>query len=130
MTMTLDEARKKVEERWSPHPDVGDNSKSATGEYYTIITSGGVQREGGAPEFFPTEAEAIDKWLAAVLAYGESRTGTLYWRTEPELEAGTDQDEGRGYTVYSRLLISARPVIQGQRSSEILSDAGRGLGND
>src|SRR5262245_26320789 len=112
-TMTLDEAVAKIELRWPAHPDLGDNARSATGEEYVVITSGGVCKEGASFKFFPTEAEAIDRWLASVLAYGEGKTGTLYYRVEPEL-AG-DQE---GYTVYSRLLISDRPQVQEQRLSK------------
>ncbi len=111
--MTLDEARKKIEENWTPHPQLGDNARAATGEPYVTIVSGAIKKEGDIAPFYATQDEAIAQWFATVLHYGSNRSGTLYWRCYPELER-----DDKTLCVYSRLLISDKPQVQPQRISQ------------
>jgi hypothetical protein len=108
--MTLDEATAQIESRL-PAQMGTPSYRSQTGETYTIIVSGGVKDEGQAfPALCATEEIAVRLWLEAMNAYLEGKEGTLYWRERPQLASDEDQFSGR-YVVYSRLLVSDKPVL-------------------
>jgi hypothetical protein len=110
-----------------------DGRLAVTGEPYVVVGHEnsedyplipGVVREGmSCSDFGFSEEEAVGAALAAFDAYAEGKTGTLYWRTCPQLNMQTHShfdlaDDGavrprRGsrlkrplFRVYMRLLIS------------------------
>ncbi len=61
-------------------------------------------------EMFDASADkAIEGWLVKALGYREGKSGILYWRVRPELEYRHDP---RAWQVYSRFVISAKPVLE------------------
>lgn len=118
----LDAATAAFEKGRRIHPEDGDNAESATGEPYIVITTGGPKVEGQSPGAFATDsARAINMWRQEIERYAAARAGILYWRIRPIIESETyvpkdDPDvvgfELEVWQVYSRLLISAAPVIQ------------------
>ena len=118
----LDTATAKFEKGRRIHPEDGDNAVSATGELYIVITTGGPKVEGRSSGAFATNsATAINMWRQEIERYAAARPGILYWRQRPiiELQTYVPKDapnvvgfELEVWQVYSRLLISAAPVIQ------------------
>jgi hypothetical protein len=89
---------------------------SQTWEEYVTITSGGRKTEAAAIAVFASQDEAVDRWLEAVRVYAKGKNGTLYWRALPTLE----KDERGWFSVYSRLLISDRPVTARLEGKELV----------
>ena len=98
---------------------------SVTGEQYVTICSGGVKPEGNPmPAWYATHELAREAYIKAVLNYGSIVANAdgqlsrivLYWRTPPEMESlpGTDL-----FSVYSRLLISAKPSKVDRHETEV-----------
>lgn len=69
---------------------------SVTGEAYQEIVTRGA----------PDEATAIEAGHNAFRAYAEGKSGSLYWRIEPEIAQRQD-----GWATYMRCLISDQPPI-------------------
>ncbi|MDO8534871.1 MAG: hypothetical protein Q7S17_09050 [Xanthobacteraceae bacterium] len=91
--------------------------RSQTGEPYVTLMHSGVKAEGEPvpePESWPAPGLATGEWIDALDRYVASRKlagpATLYWRTKPILER---EHGGKGWTVYSRLLVSDKPIING-----------------
>lgn len=131
--MTLDEARKEFESGFTVWPEVGNYSIAPTGEPYVEICSGGYKPEGHPCLAVGTsEQSAVYLWLIAAEQYAKGKSGTLYWRSLPEVDSYTYYSEGIfasdaiGRTdkerndfyrhvfwrAYSRFLISDKPVIR------------------
>ena len=106
-----------------------NHSRSVTGEPYVVLSSGGEWAEGGqCPAWHPTKDHALKAYLDAVETYlnpgrhfvDPKSNGVLYWRTVPELaERSFLEHEGGGhwrevtlYSIYSRLLISNKRVLE------------------
>ena len=114
---------------WTPAPVPGAaNGIAPTGERYIVLSNDGVVAEATSrDETGDADPEvAVRRWLAHLHAYAEAvdpqGKGVLYWRVKPELER---QDYSLNvvtlekthfasprYHVYSRLLISDKPVIE------------------
>ena len=137
--MTLDEAVAEAGRTFCC-TDGPSSSLGPTGEPYVIVVTGGIKEEGEPhPVLCSTPEQAVKLWLDAVTEYGqrpinESTTHThgyvpiggkrwmpLYWRARPEMneidyaECGVPKylnPVQRRYVVYSRLLISDKPVIE------------------
>lgn len=78
-----------------------------TGATYLAITHAGLKEEGKSfMGYDSTRAEAVKSWLASALKYANSRTGTLYWRTKPELDCRVTSDGREDWMVYSRFVVS------------------------
>lgn len=109
--MTLDEARAEIEEKFPPHPEIGNYYQAATGEPYVVMTNCGPKREGDIVHAHVSEEFAVDGWFNAMKEYAaDKRSFQLYWRVPPEIE----RDKNGGWRIYSRLLISDMPQIQPQ----------------
>lgn len=114
--MTLNEA---VATIGLPQVDGCASAFSQTGEKYVVIVSGGLKAEGvRCPILCSTEELAIKFWLDAFNEYTTDKAGTIYWRVRPELGSWKiRQADIEGipddlvYVVYSRLLISDKPVL-------------------
>lgn len=122
--MTLDEARAAVEKPFAQTWDsmqffkwagaLRPYSKAPTGEPFVTIVGGGEKGEGEPfppSGWFGTPEDAVEQWLGGALAFvrrgGFDGSETVYWRAEPTIER--DEVSGK-YMVYSRLLISKRPI--------------------
>ena len=82
---------------------------SQTGEEYVVITDGGRKRED--QDYAATHESpemAIMCWLYFAQQFCSERSGTIYWRTRPEI---VDAPDLSGIHIYSRLLISDKPVL-------------------
>ena len=86
-----------------------DYGVTPTGEPFVKIVTGEVVAEGEDEPFSSTPEDAIQRWFDGVTKWAEDKSGTLYWRIRPSVECSYD---GR-WKVYSRLLISDKPVIDG-----------------
>lgn len=90
-----------------PYVVIGHESSDA----YPLIP--GVVREGMACDDFGFgEEEAVGAALSAFDAYAEGKTGTLYWRRPPVLDALPGRGLPLQYRVYMRCLISDKPVMK------------------
>ena len=98
----LAKARKRVERRWKPYPTIGDRAFAPTGEGYITMLSG--------EQAWPTASAAVIEWMRSIDAYGKTKPkgAVLYWRIPPEIER---DHRAMTWRVYSRLLISDKPVI-------------------
>ena len=93
--------------------------RSQTGEEYTVIVSGGSKPECRRPPVLClTEELAVKFWLDAFNEFARDKCGTVYWRTRPQLDSWQIKQVGLPdefvetvYVVYSRLLISDKPVL-------------------
>lgn len=134
--MTLDEARRAFESRFTVWPEIGNYALAPTGEPYVAVCSGGIKPEAElTPAVGLTEESALKLLIAAWNEYADGKSGTLYWRILPEIGSlayfgegvfaadavgRTDQERKDFYRhvfwkAYSRLLISNKPVIQQAR---------------
>ncbi len=86
-----------------------DYSIAPIGEPFIKIVTGEVVAEGEDEPFSSTPEDAIQRWFDGATKWAEDKSGTLYWRVRPSVECSYD---GR-WKVYSRLLISDKPVIDG-----------------
>jgi hypothetical protein len=96
-------------------------SRAETGEFYLTVVSGGIKPEGVPhPITCSTPELAIKYWLEAFKEYASDKSGKLYWRERPEVNGweylrGFRGQEAliveRHWVVYSRLLISDKPVL-------------------
>ncbi len=101
--MTLDEAVAEIEAKF--HVVGGlPIAFAQTGEPYLLFTFIG---RGEAI----TETSVVEAWRHAVAAYAKDRPGTLYWRIRPEIEWDFPPLDVPAVKIYSRLLISAQPVL-------------------
>lgn len=92
---------------------------SQTGEEYVEIVNGEI-RLWDTLDSFPVAAtyeNAIQEWSDAVQRWAKDKPGSIYWRTRPEIT----RTAGGGWLVYSRLLISDKPVISTGTQVHILS---------
>lgn len=118
--MTLSEAKSRFEQGksvWSAL-DFGQwatgkhrpYSIAPTGEKFIVMSSSGEKPEGEEfSKYYETEEWAILAWLSAVSGMAwQLEKPTVYWRIEPEVEKIPD----KGYVVYSRLVVSEKPVLQ------------------
>jgi hypothetical protein len=116
------------EKAFRVHSEVGDNAHAPTGEPYVIIVCGGLKEEGAdCPAFATTPQRAIEMWAEAIARHAQpfhrNASARLYWRTRPALDSElylpvgiTDPAGGLTlWQVYSRLLISDKPIIQSAR---------------
>lgn len=106
-------------------------SVSVTGESYVVVVSGGLVTEGDRlPALYSNPDLAIAAWLQAARDYAHAANGkSLYWRICPELTSFNviECDENgdnkwpadlkkalvrRYYQVYSRMLVSDKPVLE------------------
>jgi hypothetical protein len=83
-------------------------SLSQTGEEYTEIVNGDAVSEDGPRIFYPSAEGAIQAWLTGIVKWAEDKPGTIYWSERPSLEKHPD---GCSWKVYSRLLISDKPIV-------------------
>ncbi len=108
------------------------NAIAPTGEPYVTMTPGGEKHEGGysaamcrSPEIAAQLwSDAVQRYCCNVISAADGRSDRLhlYWRMRPEVESDifytTTKDPPHPdvtightlYTVYSRLLISDKPV--------------------
>lgn len=90
----------------------GDYAFAPTGELYWTVDSGGKHREGDALRYFESERRAHREFdhkvrnLVQTFA-GECAEPILYFRHRPEMR----EVDGL-FSVYSRFLLSCKPVIQ------------------
>ncbi len=119
----LAKARERVERRWKPYPTIGDRAFAPTGEEYIIMFSG--------EWVWPTASAAVIEWMRCIDAYGaaQPKGAALYWRIPPEITEWKGLLRGKvrapsGWKVYSRLLISDKPVIAAP-PNRLLSDQWR-----
>lgn len=103
----LDEACKVLEASFVVYPVIGDNAISATGEEYAEVFT----------PLADTPEEAVAAWKdVAISGYAYDRKGTIYWRIRPEIDVGSRDTTFEGqWKVYSRFLISDKPVIRAAR---------------
>jgi hypothetical protein len=89
--------------------ECGNFSQAPTGEPYLTVTSGGVKPEGEPAYYYPEKKQAIATWFECFKAFCQlSGSGyNLYWRRKPFLA----EIDGK-FSVFSRFLISDKPVIQ------------------
>jgi hypothetical protein len=114
---TLESVRAELETMFPVCPEIGCFGTAPTGEKYREITSG----MRGAK--FDTQQEAIDVWAYRIMAYAHEHKGMLYWRIEPEI------DSYNGFwRVYSRLLISDKPVLFSEPPPKPTDEPVRGFG--
>ena len=113
----LDEVTKRFEGGFNVYPVDGNHALSATGEPYIEVVSGVVDvAEGAHQPLWPSAAEAIAAF-EQTLAYFNGVMGVLYWRMRPEIDvcreglAWADHSCIGMWKIYSRFLISAKPVI-------------------
>lgn len=109
--MNLDDALKSIAARWKC-VDGLPLSVCQTGDTYMTVKSGGIFEPDSTIKSTPcgNPDAAIMQWFGHVMRYGLSRKGTLYWRIKPELEHET-RDKAEVYQIYSRLVITDKPVI-------------------
>lgn len=91
----------------------GNCAIAPTGERYITLTAFGERAEGETitgPRY--TRENAGEAYLGALRAYAAGKAGTVYWRRHPELEHWST-----GWNVYSRLLISDKPVISADEAA-------------
>lgn len=104
------------------HPVVGNFAYCPTGEPYLTVVSAGIKEEGAKPHLFQSEQGAVLAWNMTIVKIIYNLCGkdtvlrgklTVYWRKEPKMRF-FEPAEGKyqRWTVYSRLRISAKPVIQ------------------
>ena len=108
--MTLDEAVAEIEGKFRCVQGLRC-AFSPTYEEYTTICSGGRKIEGKPTQLYRSENEAVDKWLATFKAHYWLRSGTLYWRAGPEMHESPDKRRKAKWTVFSRVLITEKPVL-------------------
>ncbi len=117
---------------WTPTEpgDVQAAGAAPTGERYIVISTGGEKEEGArCPALFLSAEAAIADWLLHVREHarkqGAAKGSPLYWRVKPEINEGRmmrqwwrDGPESAPgwyeesfFVIYSRLLISDKPVI-------------------
>lgn len=78
-----------------------------TGEHYIVLTAYGEKAEGKLLTGLRHSREsAAEAYLAALKVYADGKAGKVYWRHRPTVEHWSG-----GWNVYSRLLISAEPII-------------------
>jgi hypothetical protein len=84
-------------------------NRSQTGEEYTVIANGQIVEEGvNYPNICRTTPEgAIQTWFDGIMLWADGKPGAIYWRRRPELI----RYKANAWKVYSRLLISDKPVI-------------------
>lgn len=89
--------------------ECGNFSQAPTGEPYLTVTSGGVKPEGEPAYYYPEKKQAIETWFSHFRSLCRlARSGsTIFWRRKPFLA----EINGR-FSVFSRFLISEKPVIQ------------------
>jgi hypothetical protein len=107
--------------RGKVYPEVGMYRYSPTGELYWTVVPNGIKKEGKSKEFYESSLEAIEQYKKTVLeifntswyrhsyksATRNANSETLYFRRTPVLI----EHEGI-YSVWSRFLISDKPVIE------------------
>lgn len=93
--MMIDDEVRKFESGFAQVADGTPSARSQTGEEYEVVKT----------ELHTTVASAVRAWRVKALAYAKGRGNYLYWRTRPEMTV-----HGRGYTVWSRFLVSSRLV--------------------
>ena len=104
--------------RGKVYPKTGITRYCPTGEEYWTVTPGGIKPEGSAAELFDSPLEACNLYRKTVFEMLDmfSVSHTLYFRKRPcLLKADHDWDgeiKPYKYTVYSRFLISDKPVIE------------------
>jgi len=128
--MTLEEAVADLE-RGRMVVEGKPSALSQTGEPYIALVSGHSTdgHEGAMHDIVCLSREtAIRVWHLKAIAYANNHSGTLYWRSKPKVECdkrvwvkripkeilGTEEDayeDHMVWSVYSRLLISDKPVI-------------------
>lgn len=121
--MTLDEAiRQLTLDLKGTHVDPREKL-APTGEAWQTIVSGGAleAHDDPYPLLAIDEEQAVYLWLMAVIEYARDRTGPLYWCGKPELRTfvttmadwpvQTHRTVETRHAVYSRLLISAAPIL-------------------
>ena len=137
----LETARDIVERTIKVHSEIGTGATAPTGEPYVSLVSGGIKAEGERlPAYFSTPERAIVAWYDSALRYAQ-HGNVLYWRELPSLEsqqyAPVDADGEFAkdtdlrkmmtitvYTVYSRLLVSDKPIIQPARIEHEYAELG------
>jgi hypothetical protein len=113
-------------------PVLGDRAMCPTGERYIVITLDGAKPEGEMSQVFATsERAALSLLFLRLKEYGEGKSGTVYWRTRPEVDCSTaylpdvcsepvfDNQNRPNFTLrprnlwqgYARILISDKPVL-------------------
>lgn len=120
MFSTLVELTVAMEARFPVHPEVVATSPAPTGEVFAILGYEktakpglimGEVRPGHYQRYFPTEEAAVASAWAAFNDYAEDKKGTLYWRIKPVLFQQLAVESTNESVVYTRLLISEKPVI-------------------
>jgi len=105
------------------HKDIGNFRYCPTGEPYQTVTSGGVKEEGAIIELFKSERMAIATWEKTIskILHNRQNNSIVFWRRMPEMRfheptKGTERyfelASNGGWSVYSRLIISDKPIIQ------------------
>ena len=91
------------------HPDVGNFRHAPTGEEYWTITHDGKRGEGEKVVTAKTYEGMFEsyRWFLNNLFSHYNYRYTLYFRTLPTIQTYNDE-----YSLYSRFLISDKPVIQ------------------
>ena len=100
------------------YPYLGNWKCAPTGEKYFTVCSRGIKSEGEYQSGFKSSKVAWKEYgrqlrliiQRATMGF-EKPIQTLYWRQKPELMSG-DGQFGHEYKVFSRLLISDKPVTQ------------------
>lgn len=97
-----------LEEGW---PGLG--CKAVTGEVFDTLTSYGLKKEGCVDFLYSSPEEAADAYIKELSDYVVGKRGLIYWRAMPRLIIHEDFDCGlvKGYSVYSRILISDKPMV-------------------
>lgn len=117
---TIDPNRKDLvevfkEKKVGFHSVVGNFRYCPTKEPYLTVVSAGIKEEGNKAYLFQSEQGAVMAWNRTILKIISDLDGklTVYWRKMPEMMF-FEPAEGnfQRWTVYSRLRISTKPVIQ------------------
>lgn len=103
----------------------GPNWIAPTGDPYIALCSGGVKEEGKTfPCLCQTSDDAIRLWRLVFREYAEGKTGVVYWREFPQVDAVdfsfyydklTEKEKRTwadlpAWSVYARLVISDKPI--------------------
>lgn len=113
----LDQMINEWEDQIQVWPEEGDCALAPTGEPYEALVLGGVKLEGENTLCVARTAEVairVFKWTLQEYAKGKWN-GTLYWRARPDLDSTVMWPNGTTWSVYSRLIISDKPVIRQAR---------------
>lgn len=131
--MNLKQAEAEIERLFTCE-DAPATALYPTGEEFVEIGIDGIMGEDRFPGFATSETAAASAWVAAVLRYATGKKGTLYWRERPAIAAfdvfldnslhypdfphGKHFCARRVFKVYSRLLITDRPIVWGLDCSQ------------